>query len=75
MNIEEECCACGDPDYGVFGDVTNCQCPCHYPRVELPSPQRQAEIARHRRQRENHERISREFNSHMIHLFNEGQRK
>lgn len=74
MNIEEECCACGDPDYGVFGDRTSCQCPCHYPRTYARDPKRDADIVRQRRQRENSERVSREFNSYLIQLYNDGRR-
>ena len=75
MNIEEECCACGDPDYGVFGDNTDCPCPCHSPPLRRLSPRDKADIARQRKRQEDMKRTSREFNSYMIDLFNESPRK
>ncbi len=59
-----------DPDYGVFGDAGMPR-----PPLPAPDPRRDAEVARQRARREQTERTAREFNSHMIHLYNEGRRK
>lgn len=74
MNIEEECCACGDPDYGVFGDQTSCQCPCHHPAIYEPNPRQEADVTRQRERQERIARTSREFNSSLIQLYNDRRR-
>lgn len=72
MNIEDECC-CGEPDYGVFGDAN--QCPACRARPLERDPKREVDAERQRRKDEARQRVSREFNSYMIHLYNDGRRR
>lgn len=58
-----------DPDYGVFGDADS-----EPPPVEKPDPVREAEQRRWSAKRERERQVSRDFNSHMITLFNEGRK-
>lgn len=58
------------------GDKYANQCPrCRsLPLSYERDPKRESDVARQRRHRENSERVSRDFNSHMIHLYNEGRK-
>lgn len=69
MNIEDECC-CGEPDYGVFGDANQCPRCRALPLSYARDPKREADTDRQRKRREASERASRDFNLHMIHLYN-----
>jgi len=74
MNIEDECC-CGEPDYGVFGDANQCPRCRGLPLSYQRDPKREAEAARQRKRDDERQRISRDFNSHMIHLYNEARKR
>ena len=60
-----------DPDYGIWGDK-DCL-PFRHP-IPKPDPERDRQIARERRKREQSAKVSRDFNSYMIELFNARQK-
>ena len=72
MNIEDEdyCTA----DYGVFGDL-NCTCSSCRPPMPKRDPAQEKQVAAQRRKSEREAETSRAFNSHMINLYNQAQRK
>lgn len=57
-----------DPDYGIWGDTS----PSYFPSVLTPEQQAMIDRQRRNRQREREyvERTHRDFNRHMIDLFN-----
>lgn len=68
MNIEDDDEG-PDPDYGIWGDAD-------LPPRPIPKrdPIREASEAAWRKKRARESRVSQDFNSHMIHLFNERQK-
>lgn len=70
MNIEEDPCTCGGPDYGVFGNANMCDF-CRAQSITKAGRVAIADIERQIRRREQENRVSREFNSYMIELFNQ----
>lgn len=72
MNIEEDPCTCGGPDYGVFGDANLCDyCRGNQTFARTHSKAAQRIIDEEKRRREARDRVSRDFNFYMIELFNQ----
>ena len=74
MNIDWDDYEEIDPDYGVFGDPGGLVPRTPRPAPEL-SPLEKAIIKRQREREEATRRTSQEFNSYMIHLYNESRKK
>lgn len=62
-----------DPEYGVFGSPGGFV-PRPPPEIYVPSPRQQAAMERQRQKREAEAKTSRDFNSHMIALYNQSRR-